>query len=184
MPHVPSPPKPDPVEVIEVGQAPVTFLRNFDWVATALRSFRVRPLPSTYITQASPGFDLFGTSRIPEYDIEVINGGVGNIEVSGARVAAGKWRQYLSVSVSHDDVVDRVLLFSRIVQDDTLGFPVIPFDSSEPQSSERTFTTRNVSVPPDCRISASVRAIGGGAQMHLRTLFIEYDVGEPSGDVS
>jgi len=184
MPHVPGPPKPDPVEVIEVGEAPVPFLRPFDWVATSLRSFRERPLPSTYITQASPGFDLFGTSRLPEYRIEVVNGGNGNLEVFGARVPAGRWRQYLSVSVSHNDAVDHVLFFNRVVQDDTLGFPAIPFAASEPFSSARLFTARNVSVPPDGRMSASVGAIGAGAQLHFRTLFIEYDVGEPSGDVS
>lgn len=185
MPHVPGPPKPDPIEVIEVGEAPVPFLRPFDWVATALRSFRERPLPGTYVTEASPGFDLFGTSRLPEYQIEVINGGLGNIEVTTSQVPDGKWRQYLSMSVSHDDGISlHRFIFSRIVQDDTLGFPAIPFDTSDALSSAVLFTARNVSVPPAGRISATVPAIGVGAQMHLRTLFIEYDVGEPSGDVS
>lgn len=185
IPHVPGPPKPDPVEVIEVGEAPVPFLRPFDWVSTALRSFRERPLPGTYITQAAPGFDLFGTSQLPNYAIEIINGGVGNIEVTGARVPATKWRQYLSVSVSHDDgIALHRMLFSRVVQDDTAGFPAIPFESSDALSAAEVFTARNISVPPDGRISASVAAIGVGAQLHLRTLFIEYDIGEPSGDVS
>jgi len=184
MPHIPGPPKPDPVEVIEVGEAPVPFLRPFDWVSTALRSFRERPLPGTYITQAAPGFDLFGTSRLPDYAIEVIAGGVGNVEVFGAQVPAVKWRQYLSVSLTHDDVVLRRFTFNRVVQDDTLGFPSIPFDTSDRISNVETFTARNVSVPPAGRISASTAAIGVGAQLTLRTLFIEYDVGEPSGDVS
>ena len=184
MPHVPGPPKPDPVEVIEVGEAPVPFLRPFDWVATALRSFRERPLPGTYITQASPGFDLFGTSRFPEYGIEVVAGGVGNLEVFSARVAAGKWRQYLSMSVSHDDVVNRIMRFNRVVQDDALGFPAIPFEVSLALPAGAIFTARNASLPPDGRISGSVLAIAVGAQLTLRTLFIEYDIGEPSGDVS
>jgi len=184
MPHVPGPPKPPPIEVVEVGEAPVPFLRPFDWVATALRSFRERPLPGTYITQASPGFDLFGTSRIPFYTVEVVAGGVGALEVTGSRVAADKWRQYLSVSVSHDDVVNRIMRFTRIVQDDALGFPVLAFEVSGSLASGQVATARNASVPPDGRIGADVAAIGVGAQLFLRTLHIEYDIGEPSGDVS
>jgi len=183
MPHVPGPPKPDPVEVIEVGEAPVPFLRPFDWVATSLRSFRERPLPSTYITQASPGFDLFGTSRLPEYGVEQIGGGVNQIEVTGARVAAGKWRQYLSVSVSHDDPTSRIMTLTRVVQHDILGFPALPFAASASLPAAQIFAERNISVPPDGRIGAQVAALSLGAQLFLRTLFIEYDVGEPSGDV-
>ena len=184
MPHVPGPPKQPPIEVVEVGEAPVPFLRPFDWVATALRAFRERPLPGTYITQASPGFDLFGTSRLPFYSVEVVAGGVGNIEVTGSRVDADKWRQYLSVSVSHDDVVNRIMRFTRIVQDTTLGFPELAFEVSGSLPSGEIATVRNASVPPDGRIGVDVAAIGAGAQLFLRALFIEYDVGEPSGDVS
>ncbi len=184
MPHIPGPPKPNPVEVIEVGEAPVPFLRPFDWVATALRSFRERPLPSTYITQASPGFDLFGTSRLPEYQIELIGGGVNQIEVTSARVPATKWRQYLSASVSHTDGTSRIFTFTRVVQHDVLGFPFLPFDSSPSLPANQIFAVRNISVPPDGRIGAQVAALTVGAELFLRTLFVEYDVGEPSGDIS
>jgi len=162
----------------------VPFLRPFDWVATALRSFRERPLPSTYITQASPGFDLFGMSRVGAMAAEIVQGGPGNIEVFGAKVARTKWRQYLSVSVTHDDVVLRRILLNRIIQDDVFGFPPIPIDRSVRISSVENLTARNISVPPDGRISAASDAIGVGAEMTLRSLFIEYDIGEPSGDVS
>jgi len=184
MPHVPARPKPDPVEVIEVGEAPVPFLRPFDWVATALRSFRERPLPSTYITQASPGFDLFGTSRLPDYQVEQISGGVNQIEVTGGKVPAGKWRQYLSVSVSHTDTTSRIMTFTRVVQDDVLGFPAMPFAASPSLPRFIAFPERNISVPPAGRIGAQVAALTIGAELFLATLFIEYDVGEPSGDVS
>jgi len=184
MPHVPGPPKPPPIEVVEVGEAPVPFLRPFDWVATALRSFRERPLPGTYITQASPGFDLFGTSRLPFYTVEVVAGGVGSLEVLGSRVAADKWRQYLSVDVRHDDTPNtHDVRFIRVVQDTALGFPSLPFDSSE-LAPNIHFTARNISVPPDGRIGADLDVIGIGGQLFLRTLFVEYDIGEPSGDIS
>jgi len=184
MPHVPGPPKPEPIEVIEVGEAPVPFLRPFDWVATALRSFRERPLPGTYVTEASPGFDLFGMSRVTDMVAEVIAGGLGNLEVTGARVSPLKWRQYLSVSVSHDDVTDRVITMTRVIQDDTLGFPILPWALSPLLVAGETFQGRLVTVPPDGRIGATVPAIAVGSQLFLRALFIEYDVGEPSGDVS
>ena len=184
MPHVPGPPRPDPIEVIEVGEKPVPFLRPFDWVATALRSFRERPLPGTYITEAAPGFDLFAMSRVGEMRAELINGGLGLVEVTGARVARDKWRQYLSVSVSHDDATSRQMTLTRVIQDDALGFPILPFAVSAVLAAGLTFQERLVTVPPDGRIGATVPAIAVGSQLFLRSLFIEYDVGEPSGDVS
>lgn len=183
MPHVPGPPKPEPVEVVEVGEKPVPFLRPFDWVATSLRSFRERPLPGTYVTQAAPGFDLFGTSRVGEMKAEVVNGGVDNFEITGSKVSALKWRQYLSVSVSHDDGTDRVITLTRVIQDDALGFPILPWAVSESLAMGLTFIGRMVSVPPSGRIGATVPAISLGNQLFLRALFIEYDIGEPSGDI-
>jgi len=185
MPHVQGPPRPEPVEVVDVGSRPVPFLKPFEWVATALRTFRERPLPSTYTTESRPTFDLFGTSRLPEYTVEVIAGGVGNIEVFGSRIDTDKWRQYLSASVSHDDVVSQFLTFIRILQDPTLGFPQLPFDTSRiALAAGELFSVRNVSVPPDGRIAATIPAIAAGAQMTLRTLFVEYAIGEPSGGIS
>lgn len=188
MPHVPGPPRPEPVEVVDVGSRPVPFLKPFEWVATALRTFRERPLPSTYTTESRPTFDIFGTSRLPEYGVEVIAGGVGNIEVTGARVATDRWRQYLSASVSHDDAAvgfAEFISFIRVVQDPTLGFPQIPFAVSRIALTDGdVFAVRNASVPPDGRIGASIPAIGAGAQMTLRTLFVEYSIGEPYGSIS
>jgi len=166
----------------------VPFLKPFEWVATALRTFRERPLPSTYTTESRPTFDLFGTSRLPEHGVEVISGGAGQIEVFGARVDADKWRQYLSASVSHDDTTPgftAFLTFIRIVQDETLGFPQLPFEESRiALPAGDLFVVRNVSVPPDARIGVSIPAIALGAQMILRTLFVEYSIGEPYGGIS
>ncbi len=188
MPHVPGPPRPEPVEVVDVGSRPVPFLKPFEWVATALRTFRERPLPSTYTTESRPTFDIFGTSRLPEYTVEIVLGGVGNIEVTGSRTPTDKWRQYLSASVSHDDGTPgfaRFLTFMRVVQEPTLGFPVLPFEESRVALfAADVFAVRNVSVPPDGRIGVSIPSIGAGAQMTLRTLFVEYSIGEPYGAIS
>jgi len=188
MPHVPGPPRPEPVEVVDVGSRPVPFLKPFEWVATALRTFRERPLPSTYTTESRPTFDLFGTSRLPEYKVEVIDGGVGNIEVTGSRVDTDKWRQYLSASVVHDDAsigFAEFLTFIRIVQDPTLGFPQVPFSESRiPLVAGDLFVVRGVSIPPDGRIGVAIPAIGVGSRMILTTLHVEYSIGEPTGGIS
>jgi len=188
MVHIPGPPRPEPVEVVDVGSRPVPFLKPFEWVATALRTFRERPLPSTYTTESRPTFDIFGTHRLAEYTVEVIAGGVGNIEVTGSRTGTDKWRQYLSASVSHDDGTPgfvAFLTFIRVVQDPTLGFPQLPFEESRiALAAGDVFAVRNVSVPPDGRIGVSIPAIGAGAQLTLRTLFVEYSIGEPYGNIS
>jgi len=185
MPHVPEPRKPPPVEVVEVGAKSVQFLRPLEWVATALKSFRERPLPGSYVTEARPTFDLFGTSRLPEITVEVIAGGVGNLEVLSPRVALDKYRQYLSVDVRHDDAVTpHEIRFVRTLQDPLLGFPNIPFAISASIADGVHFADRNVTVPPDGRIGAEVDAIDAGAQLFLRACFVEFDIGEPYGAIS
>ncbi len=188
MVHVPGPPRPEPVEVVEVGSRPVPFLRPLEWVATALRTFREKPLPATYTTESRPTFDLFGTSRLPEFQVEVIDGGAGQIEVTGSRVDANRWRQYLSASVSHDDGTPgfvAFLSFIRVVQDELGTFPQLPFAVSRiALPAGEVFAVRNVSIPPRGFIGVSIPAIAVGAEMSLRTLFVEYDVGEPHGGIS
>jgi len=185
MPHVRERPKPPPIEVLEVGKRPVPFLRPLEWIATALRTFREKPLPASYTTEARPVFNLFGTSRFPGYGVEVIAGGVGNLEVLTPRIAESKYRQYLSVDVRHDDgAASHEIRFIRTVQDTALGFPNIPFAISASIAAGVHFADRNISVPPDGRIGAEVDAIGAGAQLFLRTLFVEFDVGEPYGAIS
>jgi len=177
--------KREPIEVVDVTEKPVPFLRPLDWIATTLRSFRERPLPGTYSTEARPTFDLFGTAKLEEYGVESIAGGVGNLEVFGAKVARDRWRQYLSVAVVHDDgAATHQIRFTRIVQDDVLGFPAIAFEVSGDLAAAEFFSARNVSVPPEGRISARLDAIAAGAQMTLTTLFVEFDLGEPYGSIS
>ena len=188
MVHIPGPPRTEPVEVVEVGSKPVPFLRPLEWVATALRTFRERPLPSTYTTESRPTFDLFGTSRLPEFQVETIAGGAGQIEVTGSRVDANRWRQYLSASVSHDDTTGgftAFITFIRVVQDELGAFPQFPFEESRiALAAGDVFAVRNVSIPPGGFIGASIPAFAAGAQMTLITLFVEYDVGEPHGGIS
>ena len=160
------------------------FLRPFEWVATALKTFRERPLPSTYTTESRPTFDIFGTSRFPEYQVEVVDGGANNIEVVGSKVPTDRWRQYLSASISHDDATLRIVTFSRVLQDPTLGFPILVFDVSAPLASGILHAVRNLSMPPDGRIAAQVPALTLGAQLFLRTVFVDYLIGEPYGAIS
>jgi len=164
----------------------VPFLRPLEWVATALRTFRERPLPGSYTTEAVPTFDLFGTAQLQNYEVEVVVGGIGAIEVTGSQVPTDKWRQYLSCSVSHDDIiVNREVQMIRVVQDPLLGFPSLTFAVSRiPLVSNLVFAVRNVSIPPDGRIGASVFAITAGSRLTLRTLFIDFAIGEPYGNVS
>lgn len=179
------PPKRPPVDVIDVTDKPVPFLRPLEWVATALRTFRERPLPGSYTTEARPTFDLFGTAQFQNYQVEVIAGVVGALEVTGSQVATDKWRQYLSISVAHDDIVAREVQMIRVVQDPTLGFPQLTFAVSRiPLAAGPVFAVRNVSVPPDGRVGATVFALTAGSRLTLRTLFVDYAIGETYGFIS
>jgi len=165
-------------------QRSVPFLRPFEWVATALTSFRERPLPSSYSPTAQPTFDLFSSSRLREFQVERIVGGLGSIEVFSPRIATDKYRLYVSVSCVHDDGVDHQMLFGRAVPDPTLGFPFVVFGTSASLiTAEETLAFQNVLIPPDNRmevVASLPSSMGAGARMTMTGLFIEFDVGEPS----
>jgi len=182
MPHR-SPPKPPPIEVVDVGEGRVRFLRPFEWLAVALRSFRERPLPSTYETSVQPVFDLFGNQRIEQVQYEQVNGTLALIEVLSAKVPADKYRFYLSMAYSHDDPTSRLAFAERQVSDGGT-FPFAPLDDLEIQLTNHWRVVRNVTVPPEGRIGAQVNSLAVGARITLRSLFVELDVGEPHGDIS
>jgi len=178
----------DPEKASSDQQRPVEFLRAFEWVATSLTSFRENPLPSAYTPTVTPTFDLFGSSRLVDFEVEQVVGNLASIEVVGARVAVNKYRIYLSVDVFHDDLADHKILFSRVVPDPTLGFPIVVFATSEKGViANEHVAVQNVLIPPDGRIEclASLPAtMGIGARLTLQSMFIEMDLGEPAGGVT
>jgi len=182
MPHR-EPPKPRPIEVDDVGRNRVPFLRPLEWIAVALRSFREKPLPSAYFTDAQPVFDLFGNARIEQVQFEQIDGALGLIEVVSTVVPANKYRLYLSMAYSHDDLIPRFSFAERVVSVGG-GFPFAPLDDRESQSAGDWRVVRNVTVPPEGTIGAQLNALTGGTRITLRSLFVEMDVGEPHGDIS
>jgi len=168
-------------------QRSVPFLRPFEWVATALTSFRERPLPSAYTPTVQPTFDLFSTSRLGQFEVEDVLGDLGSIEVFGPRIALDKYRLYMSVDVFHDDAVnDHKFLFSRVVPDPTIGFPFVVFETSlKGVTVNEHVAVQNVLVPPDGRIDVVVSipaSMPAGSRITMRNLFIEFEIGEPSRD--
>jgi len=185
MPHR-APPKPPPIEVENVHRNRVPFLRPLDWIATALRSFREKPLPSTYLTDAQPVFDLFGNARIAQVQFDQVDGPLGQLEVVTAAVPANKYRLYLSMAYRHDDLISHLSFAERVISQPIPlgGFPFAPLDDTENQVSGSWRVVRNTTVPPLGNIGAQVDALGGGARITLLSLFVELDVGEPHGNIS
>ncbi|MEE8608027.1 MAG: hypothetical protein V3S55_10490 [Nitrospiraceae bacterium] len=184
MPHR-EPPKPPPIEVDDVGRGRVPFLRPLEWIAVALRSFREKPLPSTYFTDAQPVFDLFGNARIEQVQHEQVLGTLGQIEVLTSQTPANKYRLYLQMAYMHDDIGSHVSFAERQVGPVPIGgFPFAPLDDSETQVPLFWRVVRNATVPPLGRIGAQVDAMGGGGRITIVALFVEMDVGEPHGDIS
>jgi len=177
MVHIPSPPKPPPVEVVEVGSKPVPFLKPLEWIATTLRSFRERPLPSTYTTEVRPTIDLFGAHRMAEVEVATVQGALGGLEVFHTAVPAGNLRLYLSMHYTQDDVVDRALLPGVIFRT-TTGFPIAGNRDQLLVPPGRNFAVRNVVVGPFGRIACVTNAMGAAARMSIVVAWIEMPVGE------
>lgn len=169
------------VPVTDVNVRPVPFLRPFEWMAPAFKTFREQPLPSSYLTEAVPGFDVFGTSRVEEYQVERVLAAAGLNEVTGSKVDADKYRMYLSVSFFHTHVANLLLQAGRVVPDPTLGFPFMAFQSQFIGTPNQIYAIANVIIPPEGRFAVQSQGIGVGAQLQINTLFIEYFIGEPHG---
>lgn len=179
----------DAVPVKNVLENPVPMLRAFDWVATALESFRERPLPGSYGTNIEPVFDVFGTSRVGEMQFESIDGGVGNIEALLSQVPAGRFRQYVSLAFQHDDAASATHVIQPVRVIDFQGsFPFCPL--ADPARSGAApdgqwFTIRGVTCPPGGRVGALITGtLSAGTQIFLRSQFVEFRVGETFGGVS
>ncbi len=161
-------------------------MRPLEWIAVTLRSFREKPLPSTYLTDAQPVFDLFGNARIENVQFEQVDGTLGDIEVLSSQTPANKYRLYLSMAYQHDDLAARLIFAERVVSVPAPigGFPFAPLSDVESKTAGQWRVVRNASVPPLGRIGAQVDVLGGGARITLLSLFVELDVGEPHGDIS
>lgn len=179
-----------PIRVEDVDKPrSVPFLRPLEWMAIAFKTFRERPLPSSYFTEARPVFDIFGNSRLPEVQFEEVQGTLGLTEVVSTRVDADKFRLYLSFAYRHDDAVTSPVVLQAIrIIDDGGAFPQIPL-ADPPLTAGSTppnlfFTLRNVTVPPSARIGATIDALAAGARITLRSLFIDYSIGESVGSIT
>jgi hypothetical protein len=171
------------VPVREVGRTGVQMLRPFEWVATVFQSFRDRPLPASYKTEVQPVFDIFGSERVGTFTFEVSIGVLGGLEAFGSKVPGDRYRFYYSAECFHTDIgVTHHISFSRILPDPLLGFPSIGFDSGSVFStpSFQVFSTRNVTLQPEGRMTCRVTTMGVGARLAISALFVELPIGEPT----
>ena len=174
------------VRVQEVGRKGVQMLRPFEWVAKVFQSFRDRPLPASYKTEVQPVFDVFGTERVGQFQIDTALGALGGLEAFGTKVPGDRYRFYLSAHAFHSDFgISHHMWFNRVLPDPALGFPSMAFDTGSIFATPafQLFATRNVTLPPEGRISVQSAVIGALARLFLVTVFIEYPIGEPSGDL-
>ncbi len=189
MPHTPRTRERPPIRVKDVDKpSPVPFLRAFDWISVAMRSFREKPIPSTYTTEAVPTFDLFGNERISEVQFEFLFGTLGGIELVGPVVPPDRSRFYLSMAFLHTDTIAVTHSLQAIRVLNVLGaFPQVPFQDPNRNGSALAnfwYTARNFTAPPESFAGVSADAMGAAARLFVTSAFIEYPIGEPRGDIS
>lgn len=154
--------------------------RHLRHLATSLEANRDQfPVPEAYLSLVVPTVDSFGTSRAPELVVEDEAGGVGNIEVQHGPVPAETVRFYLSAMVEHDDGAMHFLQLGRIIPTGAT-FPFVGIADARNVPATQSVAESRFYVPPGGFAAARVEAIGAGAQMTLRVLFVDLPVGEYS----
>lgn len=167
--------------------------RFLDWLTRVLPSTQ-EPAAGidSYITTAIPVIDAFGTHRVREIQFAQVVGALGGLEIihPGAGpvpgmggVNLGEYHHYLSAEVFHDDVGNHDLTFGRIVTrtpgPSGPGFPFSAFRDAIDAVPNRRYAVRGVTVPEGGWIAVQADAMGGGARMEGRFLWIELPNGEP-----
>jgi len=176
----------DPISVEDTSRGRVPFLRPLDWMATALKTFRERPLPASYETTAQPTFDLFGNAGIASMEFATVLGTLGNREAFHSVVPEGFYRFYQSMEYFHDDPVARELRGGLIFHSPTIpAFPFVALVADQAVAADIPFVLRNFTVQPGARAAARVSpAINVASRITLNLLWVELRVGEPHGDIS
>lgn len=163
----------------------VQILRQFQWVAPVLTTFRERPIPGAYVPRLSPTFDIFGTSRIGEIQFATVTGAVAQIEVLHTKVPADRWRHYHTMTWEHDDAVTQQVLIPGIVVTDTSGFPFVGIEGAVLTTEDRPRAIRNVVVPPLGFLGVqTLSVLGAAARMKIVVLWTEYPVGETASNLT
>ncbi len=158
--------------------------RAISWMARALTANRDgNPVPAGFIDFILPNIDIFGTQRMEDVQVATVVGTLGSIEEFHSVVPATRVRHYLSMSYTHDDVVDRALVPGRIIPTAT-GFPFAPLRDQLDMEPNRNFAVRNVIVGPLHRIAVRANAMGGGARMSMTVAWFEMPIGEYTTGVS
>ncbi len=174
-----------PVEVEDTSRGRVPFLRSLDWMATALRTFRERPLPASYETTAQPTFDLFGNAQIANMEFATVLGTLASLEAFHDVVPEGFYRVYQSMEYFHDDPIARDFRGGLIFHNPIIpAFPFVALKADAAVPADTPLVLRNFTVQPGARASARVDAIAIGARITLNLLWAELRVGEPHGDIS
>lgn len=165
---------------------PVPILRPFRWLATVLQTFRERPLPGSYAPLITPTVDTFGTEIFgQEIESDSIQSALGGIELVHTRVPQGTIRQYISLEWFHDDLAGtlRRLQLIRVIER-TGGFAQFAFhpdrvmDGDGGGVDQERDAMQMVIGMPDEFLGVRATAMGGGARLTLRLIWIDMPVGE------
>lgn len=187
MPRSPPFPPPDrpAVDVKDVSRGRIPFLRSLDWIATTLRSFRERPLPSSYSDEVKPVIDLFGAHRIDELLSERVLGPIAGLEIVHTVVPEGFSRFYVAMELLHTDLAGGAhqLRPGRIIEDAAGAFPFVALaDSTLLAPTNGTdvssMTVRNFFVPAGGFAAGRVSVAAWAARMELHVMFVDLALGE------
>ncbi len=170
----------------EPPPSPVPILRPFRWLATVLQTFRERPLPGFYNPLINPTVDTFGTEILgQQIRFDSIQGTLAGLELLHTRVPADTVRQYLTLEWFHDDLAGVLRNLSLIrVLETAGGFPQLRItptrflDGDGGGADQQREARQMVVGMPDQFVGVSTTALGGGARLTLRMMWVDMPVGE------
>lgn len=166
-----------------------------EWLARVFRANREPyPVPRGYWDSISPTVDVFGTEKMGDFGTDPslgyaeILGALGGVEVThSAPLAVGRnaprCRLYLAMEYWHDDVVAHDLRAGRVVPTG-VGFPFVALANGVSVPGDQLGTgadhlaVRNFTVGPNMRAAVRADAMGAGARLTMRVMWVEFILGQ------
>lgn len=167
---------------------------QLDWYAKILGigrgGFAPFPIIDAVLSTVIPTIDAFGSEKIAEVASAEQLGTLGAVELfHSAPLPIGpnapRMRIYLNTEFWHDDVLAHQLRLGRIVVSATGAFlfvaltpsVLVPGDTGSAGGDNR-LAARNITIGPQQNLAVRADAMGGGARLFMRHVFLEMQVGQ------
>jgi len=157
--------------------------KAFDWIGRVFDIRGPRRAPVEIQDEYRATFDVFGTHRMGEMQVQSIfitqGGAPGALELAHTEVPQGFWRMYLSMEVWQNNATSQILAMARIVPTGVSpGFPIARFTSEFLAAQDIRIAFTFLQLGPGSFLAVEGRNVAAGTRVDMTMVWLELPLGE------